>query len=371
MVPGSLAVAEHFTLGPNCKYAILAIHNVRVDVPADLILQDGTRIALETFPFALDDHWKDWLGTIQFNELQACNVFLVRTATEGWPEGHLPISGDEVSQRLQHEVGGLFAMLRMLGTIEYEGAFMLAGYVQEGKPTCKHFAKTERFNITRGCLPWLIKEEHLRAAVQLFKACSALQQRFLNAERWRFGRGCNYLKTGLEQYYASDRLHGFVRALEALILPEPGKTERQFVSRCALFAGPEAAEDNIRTMLKEAYRMRCDIEHVHDWDRSLQTYSVDDRENVALWRTRQMEALVCAANTRILLDTSIQQYFDSDAAIAAFWQKSEDEIRGAFGNICDITQLKIVRKYDGSGRAAASEWPTGWLDNLRREAKSV
>ena len=117
--------------------------------------------------------------------------------------------------------------------------------------------------------------------------------------------------------------------------------------------------------------MRCDIEHVHDWDRSLQTYSVDDRENVALWRTRQMEALVCAANTRILLDTSIQQHFDSDAAIAAFWQKSEDEIRGAFGNICDITQLKIVRKYEGIGRAAASEWQTGWVDNLRREAKSA
>jgi hypothetical protein len=364
-------MAEHFTLGPNCKYAILAIHNVRVEVPPNLILQDDTRVALETFPFALDDHWKDWLGTIQFNELKACNLFLVRTATEGWPEGHLPISGDEVSQRLQHEVGGLFAMLRMLGTIEYEDAFMLAGYVQEGKPTCKHFAQTERFNITRGCLPWLIKEEDLRAAAQLFKTYSVLQQKYLNAESWRFGRGCNCLKTGLEQYYASDRLHGFVRALEAVILPEPGKTEKQFVSRCALFAGPKAAEANLRTILQEAYRMRCDIEHVHDWDRSLQTYPVDDRENVALWRTRQMEALACAANTRILRDTSIQQHFHSDAAIAAFWQKSEDEIRAAFGNICDITQLKIVRKYDGIGRAAASEWPTGWLDNLRREAKSA
>lgn len=371
METGSPSVAEHFILAPNCKFAILAIHNVRADIPADLILQDGTRVASETFPFELDEHWKDWLGSIQFSALQACNMFLVRTSTKGWQEGELAVSGDELSQGLQQGVGGLFAMLRWLGTIEYENAFMLAGYVQDGKPTCKHFAQTERFNITRGCLPWVIKEHDLRTAVQLFKSYSTLQQRFLNAEKWRFGRGCGCLKTGLEQYYASDRLHGFVRALEAVILPEPGKTEKQFVSRCALFAGPTDAETNVRTMLQEAYRMRCDIEHVHDWDRSLQSYPANDRENVALWRTRQMESLACAANSRILLDPNLQKHFDSDAAIAGFWQKPEEEIRAAFGDICDITQLKIVRKYDGIGRATASEWPTGWLDNLRFEAKSV
>ena len=367
----SLVVAEDPTLAPNCKYAILAVHNVRADVPPNLILQGGIRVASGSFPFPLDDHWKEWLGTIQFNALQACNLFLVRTSTEGWPEGDLVVSGDEVSQSLQQEVGGLFAMLRLLGTIEYENAFMLAGYVQDGKSTCKQFAQTERFNITRGCLPWLIKERDLRTAVELSRTYSGLQQGFRNAERWRFGRGCNCLKRGLEQYYASDRLHGFVRALEALILPEPGKTEKQFVSRCALFAGPKAEEANMRTMLQEAYRMRCDIEHVHDWDRSLQAYPADDRENVALWRTRQMEVLACAANTRILLDTNVQQHFCSDAAIAAFWQKPQEEIRAAFGDICDITRLKIVRKYDGTGRAAASEWPAGWLDNLRREAHSA
>ena len=364
-------MVERFAFASNCKYAILAVHNVRVDIPPDLILQDGTKVVLESFPFALDDHWKDWLGTIQFNNLQACNLALVRTATEGWQEGGLQVSGDAVSQKLQREVGGLFAMLRVLGTIEYENAFMLAGYVQDGKPTCKHFAETERFNITRGCLPWLIREEDLRTAVQLYMAYSVLQQKFLNTERWRFGRGCNCLKTGLEQHYASDRLHGFVRALEALVLPEPGKTEKQFVSRCTLFAGPKLAEANIRPMLQEAYRMRCDIEHIHDWDRSLQTYPGEDREDIALWRTRQMELLACAVYRKILLDPSLEQHFYSDATLGAFWQRTEDEIRAAFGDTCDITRLRAIKKYDLSGRALASEWPSGWSENLRRQAKSA
>lgn len=94
---------------------------------------------LENFPFTLNDYWKDWLGTIQFSHLKACNLFLVRTATEGWPEGHLQASGDAVDLRLQREVGNLFTMLRLIGTIEYEHAFMLAGWVANNEPVCPHF----------------------------------------------------------------------------------------------------------------------------------------------------------------------------------------------------------------------------------------
>ena len=102
----------------NCKFSILAIQNVREDIGCDVILQDGTRV-LRKSPFTLENPWTEWLGTIQFNNLQACNLFLLRTATEGWAKGQLQVFGDEVGERLQKEVGGVFAMLRFLGTIEY------------------------------------------------------------------------------------------------------------------------------------------------------------------------------------------------------------------------------------------------------------
>jgi hypothetical protein len=359
-----------FIFEPNCKFAILAIHGVRVDVPADLILQDGTRV-LDGFPFTLDDYWKDWLGTIQFDNLHAGNLFFVRTATEGWPEGHLAISGGAVDEELQSQLGGVFAMLRFLGTIEYENAFMLGGHVVSGKPTCRHFAKTEPFNMTRGCLPWVIRETDLRTAVELRETYSLLQKTHTDPDRWRFGRGCNALKAAFEQYYASYRLHGFIRALEALILPEIGKTEKQFISRCTLFAGPTSQESGIRGALQEAYRMRSDIEHMHDWDRSLHTYPASERENIALWRTRQMEELASAAYRKILSDKALQSNFHSDATTENFWKRPDDEIRAAFGNICDIPQLKIVTKYRSDGRADPSEWPPEMFENLRRRAKSA
>jgi len=362
-----MPIAEQRALEPNCKFAVLALHNVRVDTPPFVILPDGTRV-LKDFPFLLDDYWKDWLGTIQFKRLEACNLFLVRTATNGWQEGHLEVSGGEIDQKLQHDVGSLFAMLRLLGTIEYESAFMLAGYVQNARPTCRHFATTERFDITRGCLPWVIREKDLCAAVKLYRSYAVLLAKF--PERWRLGRGCHTLKVALEQYYASDRLHGFVRALEALILPDPGATEKQFVSRCVLFAGPKSADADIRAALREAYKMRCDVEHVHDWDRSLQAHPLAERENVALWRTRQMEELACSAYRRILSDADIQPHFYNDVTIKDFWNKPDDEVRAIFDQACDISRLKIVNKYN-SGRAHPSEWPSELFDDLRPKAKAA
>ena len=117
---------EKFSLDSNCKFAIFAIQNVREDVPSGLTLRDGT-IVLDKFPFALDNYWNGWLGTIQVAKLQACNLFLVRTVAEGWPEGHLSVFGGSIDAKLQSDLGGVFAMLRLMGTIEYENAFLLSG----------------------------------------------------------------------------------------------------------------------------------------------------------------------------------------------------------------------------------------------------
>ncbi|HEU0050243.1 MAG TPA: hypothetical protein VFQ43_21820 [Nitrososphaera sp.] len=306
---------------------------------------------------------------MQLNSFENCNLFLLRTATSGWPPGQLQISGDAISEKLQDDVGGIFAMLRLLGTIEYESAFALSGYVEDGHSVCRRFAQTERFNITRGCLPWLIKEEDLETATKLRREYSKLLTKF--PQRWRFGRGCHALKVAFEQYYASDRLHGLVRSLEALILPEIGSTEKQFVTRCSMFAGPKSSEGKIRSVLQEVYKMRYDIEHIHDWDRSLQNYPIDDRENIALWRTRQMEELTSSVYKRILLDNSLQKHFFTDSDTLTFWKQPEDVIRQAFGEVCDIAKSKIINKFDVVGRADASLWPREVLKSLSRDARSA
>jgi len=346
----------------NCKFAALALQNVRTDIGSEATIAPGTT-ALTKIPFALENYWRLWLGAMQSSNLDNCNLFLVSVATNGWSEGQLAVFGGSVDSELMDGVGGIFAFLRFVGAVEYTDAFLIAGHVENGLPDIRHFARTERFDITRGSLPWVVREHDLQTAAQLSRSYNFLLKKF-SGQKWRFARGCHALKTAIEQHYASDRLHGFVRALEALIIPDKGGTERQFISRCALFAGPAAAEAKVRSILREAYAMRCDIEHVHDWDRSLTKYPEDQREHIAYWRTRQMEELACSAYRRIISDAVLQSNFYDDSALRSFWQKSNSDLRCTFGDVCDITRSRLFTKYDSYGRVHPSEWPEEVFESL-------
>jgi hypothetical protein len=78
------------------------------------------------------------------------------------------------------------------------------------------------------------------------------------------------------------------------------------------------------------------------------------------------DGISCLAYAKIFADNGLHQHFLTDAALEQFWRKPEHEIRLALGIVCDITNLKIVRNYDGWGRAAFSEWPKGWRETLER-----
>jgi hypothetical protein len=350
-------------LPPEHKFAILALSNVRADFPDGLSLPGGIAV-LRKFPIELDPHWRDWLG-LDFPRIADANLVLVRTAGDGFPPDTL-VFADATNEALARRLVEVFAMLRLMGTIEYESAFFLTGYSRRDRTFCQNYSKLVPFYFTRGCLPWMPRPGDLAAAARLAAEKESFLSRFSDLPKVRIFRGWVALSAALQQYFASDRIHGFVRALEALIYPDIGKTARQFVDRCSLFAAPSEHRTAVWDALREAYSMRCDVEHVHDWDRSLSKYDVGEREDVAYWRTRQMETLACLAYARIFGDRELQKSFSTDEDIIALWQKPEGEIRGLFGEPFEITNLKIVTDYDLSGRAKVSEWPAGWIEGLQR-----
>ena len=91
--------------------------------------------------------------------------------------------------------------------------------------------------------PLVIREAHLVTAASLAKTKASLLASFPDTRSVRIFRGWWALTSALQQFYASDRIHGFVRALEAVIYPEIGKTEKQFIHRCSLFAAPSTGKD--------------------------------------------------------------------------------------------------------------------------------
>jgi len=193
-----------------------------------------------------------------------------------------------------------------------------------------------------------ITKEWLEDALALCAGLLAIEAN--KAEFRRVIRGLNTLFKGLKEETGQDRLHQFVRSLEALILPDIGSTKKQFTHRCQTFA---CANSETQSLLQEAFDMRSDTEHMNEWDKAVQNYSPDQREDVCCQRTRQIEHLACDAYSRLLRNAGLRHHFHAEAAIAAFWKLPDDQRRALWGKPVDIAREPLVQKYNQWQRALA------------------
>lgn len=337
------------------KFAIIAIKNIATDIEESFISRIDSTIVSPTLPFQMEEHWRDWLGKIQSDNLEGCNLFIERFSTTSWAANQLEVL-DQINESLKHEVHELFSLLHLLGTWEYERShvYLLTGYIRDGIAGVRQFSRLDRFCVTRGYKRVEITKQTIVEALEMHRAMMNLRIRVYDDDKVRFWRGFRALMDALKKSNSSDRLHGFVRSLEALILPEKSNTEKQFIARCGIMSAPEAQESKAQQVLGETYRLRSDVEHVNEWDKSLAkaNISVDAREDRALWRARQVEALACAAYRRILLDENLHKHFMADDDIRAFWDPNNTtNARREMGNLCDITTIPLVTGYHWSGRA--------------------
>ncbi|MCW5977763.1 MAG: hypothetical protein KIT09_06780 [Bryobacteraceae bacterium] len=322
------------------KFALLTF-SVYVDLPsAAFRMSDGTWV-MPGVPVPDLGVWKEWIGSIRLARLEKANLVLFAEEPSGDPE-----ILDAVHQRLGNELSQLFCMAHLRSGIECESADLLCGSSEQGVPGIRQVRQLPTFYQSNGysrspiTKEWLEETLTLRAGVMAMEADKTQFRRVI--------RGLNTLFKGLRET-GQDRLHQFVRSLEALIVPDIGQTQTQFAHRCQTFA---RAGDDTRTLLLEAFKMRSDTEHLHPWDKTVQNYPPDQREDVCWRRTRQIEHLACDAYSRLLRDASIRRHFQTDATIAAFWKLPDDQRRAQWGKPLDIAREPLIHLYDQWGRAA-------------------
>jgi hypothetical protein len=288
--------------------------------------------------------WKEWIGSIRTEQLDRANLVLLLEEESVNPEIF-----DGVHNQLIQDLGKLFYCLHLRQGIECaEGnaANLIAGSSIQGKAEIRHMSLLPSFYQTRGYRRAPMSTEWLENGVALrsgMKAITAQKGDFL-----RLIRGLNVLFSGLQEHFGQERVHQFVRSIEALILPDTGKTKKQFVNRCQTFSRPGADTESV---LGEAFDMRSDTEHLKDWNRAVQTHSAAEREDVCLQRTRQMEQLACFAYSRLLQNAVLREHFRTDATIAAFWQLPDNNKLATWGSALDINAEPRCAKYHSTGRA--------------------
>lgn len=325
------------------KFAMLTVNNVYTDLrDAAFQLSDGTWV-MPAVPVLDLGVWKEWIGSIRMERLGRANLVLFLEEPSDNPE-----ILDAEHQRLDKDLSLLFYMLHLRSGIEVaDGADLLCGSSVNGIPGIRQMSQMPAFQQSKGwkrapiTTAWLEDGISLRADVTAMEADKTQFRRVI--------RGLNTLFKGLKET-GQDRLHQFVRSLEALILSDIGRTEKQFVHRCQTFA---RAGDDTRALLVESFAMRSDTEHLNPWDEAVQSYPADQRDDVCWQRTRQIEHLACDAYSRLLRDPALRDHFRTEAAMAAFWKLADDQRRALWGKPLDIAQEPLVQKYDQWERATA------------------
>ena len=316
----------------NSHFCLLTFNNAYTDLPNEPFqLSDGTWI-LHGVPVTEDlVTWGKWLGSIRLNRLRSANLVLLVEEPSEFPQ----VLG-AVHQRISNDIGLLYHMLHPRVGIDIsddEGADRLGGSSVNGMPDIRRVEQMPKFYRTQGCPRAPITRDWLESSLVLRSGFSETETE--GTQFRRLIRGLITLFKGLKEKTGQDRLHQFVRSLEALVLPDIGKTTKQFVRRCQTFA--RAGKDT-HELLSQAFDMRSATEHLNPWDEPVQCYPLDEREAVCLHRTRQIERLACDAYSRLLCDTALREHFRSDDAIAMFWNLPDTQRYRYWGTPLDISK---------------------------------
>ena len=316
----------------NSVFALVAATNAYVDLPRHCFqLSDGTWI-MPRLPVA-DEYgiWGKWLGSIRLDRLKDANLVLLVEETSDRPY----IFGGE-HLRLSMRVGVLYDLLHLgvgIKTFEREAAERLVGSSVDGASDVRSVESMRRFHRTQESPSIPITRDWLEDCLVL---CSGYADMETDKTQFRrIIRGLNTLFKGKEEEVGQERLHQFVRSLEALILPKQGETTKQFAHRCRTFA---CAGKDTRTLFLEAFSIRSAAEHLNRWDEAeaARSYSPDERETVCWQRTLQMERLACDAYSRLLGNSALRDHFRTDDTIAEFWKLQDGQRCQIWGPPLDL-----------------------------------
>ena len=161
----------------------------------------------------------------------------------------------------------------------------------------------------------------------------------------RFKRGFHAWESANKENFVDGRLHQFARSIEALLKPETGKTQRQFVHRCQTFIGSGQLQQEL---LEEIYELRSSTEHLNNHLDVLPAYPASQQERIARLRGFQMETIANNSYSRLLAKPSLLKIFRSDSTIGDFWKLNDGERSSIWGNAIDLAaEQKNYFRFEG------------------------
>jgi hypothetical protein len=203
----------------------------RQGLAAEIELRPGVWVS-RGLPTEPQDHWREWLGSLTMRDLKS--RALVLTAKSKQAQG----------DALQTDLNLLWYGFLLQGVPDYKRGFHFAGANEGRGAQIKQFGNLEKslptVGLEFGPQAFFVGSDEVHTAGILAERLARVNQKGPNWSRFR--RGLYSLFDGGQEWrYQDERLHRFVRSLEALILPARGQTRNQFVRRCGTSVKATAA----------------------------------------------------------------------------------------------------------------------------------
>jgi hypothetical protein len=322
------------------KFACLSLRNVFCKHDGYPIqLQNG--LSLHVRPkAAIGTSWqgmlntieRDMFGTFNHDKLTNSNFLIVATALSANPDQFSEENDGLICRTIQlfhailmhmipfHEDGIIISGTNLSGRLDPQSL--------QGIPTYCWFDENVAVDD-----PHDIDEAIIRGAAAVAEGIYFIESQDGSFERIKRGIAA-WVRAAKEQEYYN-RLHEFVRAIEALIRPAKGKTEKQFVERCKTLA-----DDSSETIARELFVLRSAVEHLNEAECELTNISPPKRKSHVRLRARQAEFLAGQSYIRLLSNRQLLEKFCSDETIDDFWKLPGSERQALWGSPVNISSVR-------------------------------
>ncbi len=314
------------------KYAFVGLSvKVEQNVPKGLI---APSLWVVNGPqFQVPSHWKEWLGTIRAEEVEAANLFLLSKIKSERPD---VLDGE--NQSLQHLVSLFYVGLLLASTFSTaHKPVVLTGSHRNGEVDIRQQGD---FEIPVPCefRPYpALTAENIETGARIAGKIGTIEEAPLPGGHWRFFRVLHLYQETRTTRDILERLHQYSRCIDGLILPSVGETKRQFKSRTELFIGPRHHE-----LMGEIYDVRSAVEHLHE-NRYLEGFNREVRLDL-LKKEAIVENIARTSISRIIENPALWPHFANTTSLGAFWSLPDTERKKIWGE--PIDPMATLADYD-------------------------
>lgn len=309
---------------PGNKFAVVGLSTnwIASDLPDEVAV--GDVVVHRRLPIPFSQFWVDNLGHLRVNELKQGDLFILAQDHAKAPD----ILDAENQQLLKRVWRFYFALLVATPYISHQRGMKVTGADAGDGANIRQVQEISSVHFTFGSPKQDLGLEHLNCAATIADAIDRLSG---GGEHSRFWRITHAFYDAVRAQEPGQRIHQFVRCVEGFILPSPGRTERQFVSRTELFVGPRH-HDTMRNL----FEIRSAVEHLHGPLSAITAATERERRLVLLLRACEAEALARHCLRRLLMTPPLEEWFEDDTRLADFWKLSEADRRALWGPLLDF-----------------------------------